>query len=111
MILKTQVHILKEDISKMTDEEKEKYEAKKEYLAHDLKDEDIEYTLQLADSVIDTEKEHLYIDVGDGVIRLRPLLGTDLVGDEGTIPEYIQPSISFLGSIDDIYKKLQKENK
>lgn len=108
MILKTKVHILKEDISKMTEDEKMAYEAKKEYLAHDLKDEDIEYTLQLADCVIDTDNEHLYIDVGEGVIRLRPLLGTDLVGGEDESMDYTYPSISFLGTVDEIYEKLQK---
>lgn len=107
MILKTQVYILREDLSSMSESEKEKYQAKKDFLGDKLQDTDIVYSTQKADAVIDTKQQHLYIDMGEGVIRLRPLLGIDLADDD----EYLYPTISFMGDINEIYEQLIKENK
>ena len=111
MILKTRVFILKEDLSKMSEAEKEKYQAKKDYLGDKLEDKDIVYSPQETDAVIDTKEHYLYIDMGEGKIRLRPLLGTDLVETADETPDYMFPVITFTGDINEIYEQLKKENK
>ena len=111
MILKTKVYVLKEDVSKMSEAEKEAYEAKKQYLGDKLEKKDMSLTTQPTDAVVDTKQHHLYIDMGDGTIRLRPLFGTDLVMDEDDSPDYTFPTITFFGDINEIYNELIKENK
>lgn len=111
MILKTKVYVLKEDMSEMSEIEKQAYEAKKQYLGDKLERKDMSLTTQPTDAVIDTKQGHLYIDMGDGTIRLRPLLGIDLISDEDDSPDYTFPTVTFFGDINEIYEELIKENK
>lgn len=113
MILKTRIEVREEDLSKLTDTEKEKYEAKKAYLIAENKyepDEDV-LVSRMIDTVIDTQDNVMYVDGGDGTIILKPLLSNDLITTEEGEGMYLYPTVVFEGTIDKIYKELKNDRK
>lgn len=114
MILKTKIEVREEDLSKLTEAEREKYQARKDYYISENKEfepDDSVLTSRKIDVVIDTVNNTIYVDEGDGTITMKHLLAMDLVTNEDGQAMYLYPTVNFEGKIDQIYKELKKDNK
>ncbi len=109
MILKTKVEYLEEDLSKLSDEDREKYKAKKEYLGNNFPENEKIMTVVRKDAIIDLENNLLYVDFGKGIIQLKPLLSADFVTYEDGSASYFYPNVSFEGNLEEIYQQLIKK--
>lgn len=109
MILKTKIEYREEDISKLTESDREKYTAKKAYLGDEFPEDELQISTIVREVVIDTDNGNLYVDMGEGKIKLQPLLSTDMIPYENDIVVYFNPTVVFEGTIDDIYNKLLED--
>lgn len=114
MILKTKIEVREEDLSKLTEAEREKYEARKAYYASENKefepDESILVSRKIP-AIIDTENNLMYVDGEDGTIILKPLLSADLITNEDGQGMYLYPTVVFDGTINKLYTELKKDVK
>lgn len=108
MILKTKIEYLEEDLSKLSDADREKYKAKKEYLGDNFPENEKIKTVVKKDAIIDMGNNLLYVDFGEGMIQVKPLFSADLITYEDGSASYFYPSVSFEGNLDEIYQKLIK---
>lgn len=110
MILKTRIEVREEDLSKLTEAEREKYEAKKAYLKDDFEPDEHVLVSRKIDAVIDTYDNVMYVDGGDGTVVLKPLLSNDLITTEDG-GMYLYPTVVFEGTILKIYRELKNDRK
>ncbi|MDR1018990.1 MAG: hypothetical protein LBM02_09865 [Lachnospiraceae bacterium] len=106
MIFKTKVKEIEEDTSGLSDIDKENYNAKKEYLGMDFPETELLVNWVMRDAIIDISQKLLYVDVGNNTIQLKQLFPQNMVEYEDGSIAYPNPIVTFIGNLDDIYKKL-----
>lgn len=110
MILKTRIEVREEDLSKLTEAEREKYEAKRDVLGDNFTPDEHVLVSRKIDAVIDTYDNVIYVDGGDGTVVLKPLLSNDLITTEDG-GAYLYPTVVFEGTIPKIYRELKNDRK
>lgn len=111
MILKTRIEVREEDLSKLTEAERDKYEAKRDVLGDKFTPDDELFVSKMIDAVIDTYDNVMYVDGGDGTVVLKPLLSSDLITTEDGGGMYLYPTVVFEGTINKIYRELKNDRK
>ena len=111
MILKTTVEYEEENTSKLTEEEKQNYTAKKEFLGKDFPEDELLMDKIDKPVIIDTDNGKMYIDIGEGKISMRHLLDSEFFPlEDGTVGNFFS-QVVFKGNLDELYNNLLEEKK
>ena len=111
MILRTTIEYEEENTSNLSEDEKEKYLAKKEFLGNDFPEAEILTHKIDRDGIIDTDNNKLYIDIGEGKISMRNLLDSEFFPlEDGSVGNFFS-QVVFKGNLDEIEQNLIKEKK
>lgn len=109
MILRTKVEYEEENTSKLNEDEKAKYIAKKDFLGKDFPEEELIIDKVERNVIIDTDNDKIYIDIGEGKISMRNLLDSEFFPlEDGSIGNFFA-QVVFKGNLDEIYENLLKE--
>lgn len=109
MILKTTIEYEEENTAHLTEEEKQKYVAKKEFLGKDFPEAELLMDKIDKPVIIDTDNEKMYIDIGEGKISMRHLLDSEFFPlEDGSVGNFFS-QVVFKGNLDEIYNTLLEE--
>jgi len=106
MILKTKIkYEVPKDLSKLSEQERKIIEGKRIIHGEDYVEDDL-YTDEMRDGIIDTDNNHQYMDIDDGLVQMRDLLGGQFmpVGQEDF--NILFEQVIFEGTIEEVYNKL-----
>lgn len=106
MIIKTEIDWLIE--KKLTEEEQELIDAKKEVLGNDYVPESDQYTSSKKDAIIDFENQFIFVDTGENEVCVTRLLDSDYFPVDGTVHKMTDRQY-FKGNLDEVYNILKNK--
>ena len=106
MIIKTEIDWLIE--KKLTEEEKELIEAKKEVLGNDYVPELDQYTSLKKDAIIDFENQFIFVSTDENEVCVTRLLDSDYFPVDGTVHKMTDRQY-FKGNLDEVYNTLKNK--
>ena len=106
MVIKTEIEWLVE--KKLTEEEQELIDAKKEVLGNDYVPELDQYTSSKKDAIIDFENQFIFVKVYENELCVTRLLDSDYFPIEGTVHKMTDRQY-FKGNLDDVYNILKNK--
>ena len=106
MVIKTEIDWLVE--KKLTEEEKEIIDAKKEVLGSDYIPELDQYTSSKKEAIIDFENQFIFASVDENELCVTRLLDSDYFPIEETVHKMTDKQY-FKGNLEEIYNKLKKK--
>ena len=106
MVIKTEIDWLVE--KKLTEEEKEIIDAKKEVLGSDYIPELDQYTSSKKEAIIDFENQFIFVSVDENELCVTRLLYSDYFPIEGTVHKMTDRQY-FKGNLEEIYNILKNK--
>ena len=106
MIIKTEIDWLIE--KKLTEEEQELIDAKKEVLGNDYVPESDQYTSSKKDAIIDFENQFIFVCTGENEVCVTRLLDSDYFPVDGTVHKMTDRQY-FKGNLDEVYNILKNK--
>ena len=106
MVIKTEIDWLVE--KKLTKEEKEIIDAKKEVLGNDYIPELDQYTSSKKEAIIDFENQFIFVSVDENELCVTRLLDSDYFPIEGTVHKMTDRQY-FKGNLEEIYNILKNK--